>query len=350
MNYKGWFEGSYAEIINFFLKKEQNKKSLTEEEQKAEDFNKCISPGGMLMAGRIAKHLFPLQELPSGATPFYDKDIDIASIVLEKEENMSKKKMYEDPCNPFSSNYNGTPVGPDSYGGSDFPSWEEDVENLQEEINKEPLPVPSYENSITYTPPRRPWKSTSDILNEINLEREKESKKHEWIQLYTGKKFYPLNPQEEDIDIEDIAHSLSNMCRFTGHCKSFYSVAQHSVLVSYLCGSENALYGLLHDASEAFCVDVPKPLKRLEAFAGYRDVEKKIQEIICKKFNLPLQEPKEVKQADTRMLSTEARDLMAPHHPDWIQPCEPYPFIIVPLPPLEAKKLFLDRYRELNGI
>lgn len=172
---------------------------------------------------------------------------------------------------------------------------------------------------------------------------------HGWIQLYSGRKFYPLKPKAEDIDIEDIAHSLSNMCRFTGHVKSFYSVAQHSVLVSHLCGAENALYGLLHDATEAYLVDMPKPIKRLETFSNFRDIESSIMVVIAEKFGLPSSEPKVVKDADIRILATEARDLMSPLHPDWRQPCEPYPFKIDPLNPAEAKRLFLDRYRELTN-
>ncbi len=172
---------------------------------------------------------------------------------------------------------------------------------------------------------------------------------HGWIQLYSGRKFFPLNPQVDAIDIEDIAHSLSNMCRFTGHVKSFYSVAQHSVLVSYLCGANNALYGLLHDATEAYLVDMPKPIKRLETFSNFREIEASIMLVIAKKFGLPDVEPPPVKAADIRILATEARDLMSPLHPDWKQPCEPYPFKIEPLSPGEAKKLFMDRYRELTN-
>ncbi len=170
-----------------------------------------------------------------------------------------------------------------------------------------------------------------------------------WIQLYSGRKFFPLKPTVEDVDIEDIAHSLSNMCRFTGHVREFYSVAQHSVLVSYLCGANNALYGLLHDATEAYLVDMPKPIKRLETFSNFREIEGNIMLVIAKKFGLPSVEPPAVKQADIKILATEARDLMAPLHPDWKQPCEPYPFKIEPLPPAEAKKLFMDRYRQLIG-
>lgn len=172
---------------------------------------------------------------------------------------------------------------------------------------------------------------------------------HGWIQTYSGKKFFPMDPRVEDIELEDIAHALSNTCRFTGHCKKgFYSVAQHSVLVSYICKKENALYGLLHDASEAYLVDLAKPVKKLPEFQIFRDLEAKVMEAVCTKFGLPIVEPKDVKEADTIMLATEARDLMAPLHPDWKQPAKPLPFKIEPINPEEAKKLFLDRYRDLT--
>ena len=87
---------------------------------------------------------------------------------------------------------------------------------------------------------------------------------------YTGKEFYPLDPNPADIDIKDIAHALSNCCRFAGHIKSFYSVAQHSVIVSELCEPENALAGLLHDASEAYLSDIARPVKYTEQMEGYR--------------------------------------------------------------------------------
>jgi 5'-deoxynucleotidase YfbR-like HD superfamily hydrolase len=170
-----------------------------------------------------------------------------------------------------------------------------------------------------------------------------------WIQTYSGRRFTPTNPNPDAIVIQDIAHALSNICRFTGHCSKFYSVAQHSVLVSYLCNQENALYGLLHDASEAYCQDIASPIKKCEEFAPYRKVELKIQNAVCKRFGLPEKEPPDVKKADLLLLATESRDLMGKLRSDWIQPCEPLPFKIVPLPPQEAKNLFMKRFFELTS-
>ena len=74
--------------------------------------------------------------------------------------------------------------------------------------------------------------------------------KEPWIQTYTGKQYAYFECGPEQICIEDIARALSNLCRFTGHCKKFYSVAQHSVLVSHR--TKNPFLGLMHDADEAY--------------------------------------------------------------------------------------------------
>lgn len=168
-----------------------------------------------------------------------------------------------------------------------------------------------------------------------------------WIQTYTGKKFFPLSPNIEDIDILDIAHALSMQCRYTGHCREFYSTAQHSVLVSYLCDAVDAPHGLLHDGSETYLIDVPSPLKRTPEFGFYRKSEHKLQSMIYKKFGLAEQEPASVKRADILMLATEAADLLSPIHPEWKMPANPLPMKIKPLSPIEAEALFLARFNEL---
>jgi hypothetical protein len=138
-------------------------------------------------------------------------------------------------------------------------------------------------------------------------------------------------------------------CRFSGHCNEFYSVAQHSVYVSYIADFEDALWGLLHDASEAYLIDVPRPLKRSGKFDSYLEYEKKVQKAVCNRFDLSWEEPKSVKKADAILLATETRDLMYPIREDWVQIEEPLPFKINPLPPVEAKKLFVKRFFELVG-
>ena len=269
----------------------------------------------------------------------------------EKKENMTSN----DPKNPFSSNYDGTEVGPDSFGGTDEESHYMSHSIKEDRLSAAIGPVgPTNENQydkqgflgasctamgkIDFVPCGMTWFPNLTQKNNEN---------HGWIQLYSGRKFKPFDVKSSDISIHDIAHSLSNMCRFTGHCKSFYSVAQHSVLVSHVVAPELSLCGLLHDASEAYLVDVPKPLKRMSTFDEYRKLEEQIQTIIFNKFGWTKGELPEVKKADVQLLATEARDLMSPLHPEWIQPCKPLPFTITPLEPSAAKMLFLERFKEL---
>lgn len=170
-----------------------------------------------------------------------------------------------------------------------------------------------------------------------------------WIQTYSGRRFNPTKPIAEAIVIQDIAHSLSMQCRFSGHVNKFYSVAQHCVGVSYLCDDADALWGLLHDATEAYLVDVPSPLKRSGHFDSFVNIEKTMQTAICKRFGLLDFEPPSVKKADKIMLATEARDLMNPLRDDWDEVYPPLPFKIVPLPPDQAHALFIKRFLELMG-
>lgn len=171
-----------------------------------------------------------------------------------------------------------------------------------------------------------------------------------WIQTHSGVRFSPLNPIPESILIQDIAHALSMQCRFSGHVNTFYSVAQHSVGVSYVCDAQDALWGLLHDATEAFLIDVPSPLKRSGKFEEFVKIEAVMQTAICKRFGLEDKEPASVKKADKLMVVTEARDLMHPLRADWTQVCEPLPFNIRPLSQPAAKELFLRRYFQLIGV
>lgn len=170
-----------------------------------------------------------------------------------------------------------------------------------------------------------------------------------WIQTYSGRRFTPTKPHIDSIVIQDIAHALSMQCRFSGHIKKFYSVAQHSVLVSYLCNNEDALWGLLHDASEAYLVDVPMPLKRSGKFDAYLGFEANMQLAICKRFGLSEKEPPSVKVADKLMLATEARDLLGKARSDWKIDVQPVPFKIDPLDPQKAKDLFMKRFFELTN-
>ena len=129
-----------------------------------------------------------------------------------------------------------------------------------------------------------------------------------YIRTYTGIHFNPLDPDPELIDPVDIAHSLSLVNRFTGHTNFPLSVAQHSCLVSDYVSVENKLWGLLHDASEAYLSDLARPVKIQDEMCFYREAEDKLMEAICERFNLDLPIPEEVKEADDILLHTEIRD------------------------------------------
>ena len=172
-----------------------------------------------------------------------------------------------------------------------------------------------------------------------------------WIRTYTGRRFYPLAPCVDDIEIADIAHALSNQCRFSGHCPDHYSVAIHSVYVSKVVESlggaaQEQMWGLLHDASEAYLVDIPTPVKR--QISGYDVAERAVMAAVCDKFMLPKEEPPLVKRADNIMLSTEARDLMGNPGKEWGLKEKPAKFTVSGITPYFAKSLFLKQFEYLK--
>lgn len=166
------------------------------------------------------------------------------------------------------------------------------------------------------------------------------------IRTFTGNTFDYANPSVLSISIEDIAHALSNICRFSGHVKEFYSVAQHSLHVSQLCARENKLWALLHDASEAYCSDLPRPFKRMIGMEPYRSYEKRTMDTICERFGLPSSEPEEIKQADMIMLVTEQRDLMVNAGPEWYD-VKPLVVPIIPWSAAVAKQTFIREFTTL---
>ncbi len=178
----------------------------------------------------------------------------------------------------------------------------------------------------------------------------------EFIQTASHRKFWPMDPRPEEVHIEDIAFALSNVTRFSGHC-DFYSVAQHSVLVSRHCDQADAMFGLLHDAAECYICDLSRPVKQSLRRAGiviFDTLEGAIMDAVCVRFGLPLIQPESVDRADVLLLATEARDLMSPLTPGWRHTVENgYPVLeerIVPWTPLKARQEFLARFCELGGI
>src|SRR6478735_5150229 len=165
-----------------------------------------------------------------------------------------------------------------------------------------------------------------------------------WIQTFTGRQFHPLAPLPEDICLEDIAHALSCTARFGGHTTSFYSVAQHSVLVAQYTPQAYRQQALLHDASEAYLGDMPRPLKHSGAMEGFRDAEMFLSDVIAARYGLYHLEPPQVKTADSRLLVSEKRDLMPNDQSKWSETewlhgaadAEPIPETIIPWEPYVA--------------
>ncbi len=193
----------------------------------------------------------------------------------------------------------------------------------------------------------------------------------DWIQTAHGTKFFPLDPRPEEVDVRDVAHALSNVCRFAGHARWHYSVAQHSVLASRYAPPGSGLPALLHDAAEAYMGDIARPWKRFlyvktgrvvdRVYDPIKDAERNLLDVILSALTCP---PRTnlvwvpIEEIDMRMLATEARDLMHPLADEWSNtfqkpPCEaryayhPYPEPIEVWMPGRAKSEFLARYAEL---
>lgn len=162
-------------------------------------------------------------------------------------------------------------------------------------------------------------------------------------------RFYPYDPKPEDVNIEDIALALSHQCRFTGHTKWHYSVAQHSILVSRLFTDKRvALTALLHDASEAYLADIARPVKEHPAFAFYYEIEHRVMAAIAARFDFDWPLPEPIIHADNVMLHTEAAELF-PTVPEWVNlRLVDRKIRIHRHTPGEAKRDFLKRFAELS--
>lgn len=176
-----------------------------------------------------------------------------------------------------------------------------------------------------------------------------------WIQTASGLKFPLLEIDQNSILIEDIAHALSMLCRFNAQCLRFYSVAEHSVHVSYEISPDLALVGLMHDAAEAYIGDVPSPLK--EHLSKFQEIEDHLIAAIAERFGFMMPakggaDHRELKRADKQLLVDEKAAIMAPEPEPWPSDAPPVKESgrIECWPSEIAKARFMTRFEELQEV
>jgi hypothetical protein len=170
-----------------------------------------------------------------------------------------------------------------------------------------------------------------------------------WLQTFSGKQIFPLDPKPDQICIEDIAHALSQICRFNGHTHSFYSVAEHSVFVALNVPVEHRVAALLHDASEAYLCDLPRPVKY--NVVGYAEAEQRLMQAIADKFGFKLPLADCIKAADNRILLNEREQMLRPSDLEWggFDDLEPLPGVqLRGWLPRAAEAAFLEVFYTLN--
>lgn len=166
----------------------------------------------------------------------------------------------------------------------------------------------------------------------------------DWMQTFTGRQFWPLDPRPEDILLTDIAAALAKLCRYNGHTRIFYSVAEHSVLVARAAPAAVRMEALLHDASEAYLADVPRPLKR--HLAGYAEAEDRVMRAVARQFRLAWPLPAEVKRIDEAILADEREQLMADPPAPWHEREPRLGIRIKGWTPQEAEREFLLAFHD----
>jgi len=192
------------------------------------------------------------------------------------------------------------------------------------------------------------------ILENLDPMVEDNGREKIWCETYSGMRVYPTYFQECGVNIEDIAHALSNQCRYNGHTKKFYSVAEHCVHMCDYAMDEGrtaaeGLHALLHDACEAYIGDIPRPIKC--AVPKLKEVETEIDRVIGKVFGLPAKKPDWLDELDARIVVDERAQAMSRSGHKWVHDVlEPLGVIIGFWKPQDAKLLFLRRYRVLTDL
>lgn len=177
-------------------------------------------------------------------------------------------------------------------------------------------------------------------------------KDHAWLETFTGRQFYPLAPRRESVTIFDIAHALAYKCRYNGHSAKFYSVAEHSTVLAlyarHLGRPIDVQYHLLmHDASEAYLPDVPRPIKHL--FPDLVLLERTLDAFLRDWAGLSHEVPSTIKEFDSRIIRDERAQVLLPSGRRWqVDDLEPLGVMIHGLEPAEAMTRFLSAYQDIG--
>lgn len=169
----------------------------------------------------------------------------------------------------------------------------------------------------------------------------------DWMQTYSGRMYWPLDPHADEVYIEDIAHALSNMCRYAGHCLNFYSVAEHSVHMSRYAAPADKKWALLHDASEAYITDIIRPLK--PHLHNYYQLEALNMNAICERFDMDSVMPENVKWIDNQILLDERDQNCSVPPADWNIPGLGLGITLEFWTPKEAERRFLEAFYKLGA-
>lgn len=187
--------------------------------------------------------------------------------------------------------------------------------------------------------------------------RESTARKGDWMQTYSGRQYWPLDPRAADVDIRDICEHLLNMCRYCGACRRFYSVLEHSLGALYVARAWIAAGGIwfhdteqgrdarrnwllavfAHDFAEAYCHDLIRPIKY--CISGYKEVEQDNEDAIARALKIRSVGPRrrDIKEIDHAMLLAEQAAIM-------LKPPEKWAPIVV----AEEMRAAADRYMKLQ--
>jgi hypothetical protein len=198
-------------------------------------------------------------------------------------------------------------------------------------------------------------KSFADRRNEMGDDEGGPPSPGPYLQTVSGRWVNPFDPDPNQIELADIARALANQCRFGGHCRTFYSVAQHCVIVSELieeegASADQALAGLMHDAAEAYLGDLPHPIKhRSQLGQAFREAEGPLERVIRERFSI-IDSPAAIKRVDRALLATERLAFSAErwHWPE-LAGVEPLGLELVAWSPDEAADAFIRRFEELDS-